>query len=92
MAVFLISYDLHNDRNYDALYEAFDEQNVGRILESTWLGELHASTREVREWVQSLLDEDDTILVIKMKPKHGWAGTQLVEGASSWIRSLLNPS
>lgn len=89
MPVFLITYDAHEERNYDDLYDAFAEHDVGSILESVWLGELNNTAQEVREWVRNLLDDDDSILVIEMKPKHRYAGRQLGSRVGDWLKSLL---
>lgn len=89
MAVFLISYDTHYGRNYDRLYKAFDKHEVGRVLESVWIGELDNTAEEVRDWVRGLLDGDDTILVIQMKPKHGWSARNLLKGVGNWLRAHI---
>ena len=91
MAVFLITYDAHFERDYDELYEAFAALRIGRIMESVWLGEINNSAKEVREWVRGLLDDDDSILVIEMKPKHMYAGRKLGDGVGDWLKSLLWP-
>lgn len=92
MPVYLITYDTHGEpRNYDDLYEAFENANLGRVTESVWLGELASNLTEVREWVRGLLDDDDTILVIQMKPKHGWAGRKLGTGVAEWISAKIHP-
>jgi len=91
MALFLITYDAHYDRDYADLYEAFDGLDIGRIMDSVWLGEINNTAKEVREWVRGLLDDDDSILVIEMKPKHMYAGRKLGEGVGDWLKSLLWP-
>lgn len=89
MAVFLISYDTHKQRNYEALYEGLEENDFVRVLESVWIGELTNSHTEVRDWLRGLLDEDDSILVIKLKPKHAKAWRHLSSKAEEILRTVV---
>lgn len=85
MALFLMSYDTHFGRNYQPLYDAMEEVGAQRILESVWMFELKNTASEVRDWLRELLDDDDTIFVLKLKPKHAWAARKLEEGVADWI-------
>ncbi|MGF1454437.1 MAG: hypothetical protein ACFB6R_03565 [Alphaproteobacteria bacterium] len=89
MATFLISYDTHYARNYDRLYTAFDKHGIGRVLESVWIGELDNTHDQVRDWVRNLLDDDDSILIIEMKPKHSKAWRNLPDDVVKWLKALV---
>ncbi len=86
MAVFIVSYDAHNQRDYDDLYEAMEENSGVRLLESVWGIELDNSAAEVRDWIRGLLDDDDSILVVKIKPTPSWAARKCKKSATDWLK------
>lgn len=87
MSVFLISYDAHRVRDYRDLYDAMNKIDAVRILESLWAVNVNNTETEVRSWVRDLLDDDDSIFVLKLKPPHAWAGRYLKESASDWLKA-----
>ncbi len=86
MALFLISYDLHKDRNYQPLYDAMEKLESKAILESVWMLEVNNTATEVRDWLHDLLDDDDKIFVIELRPQHAWASRNLGTSVNNWIR------
>ena len=89
MATFIISYDAHNVRDYDTLYEEFADAQAVRLLESVWGADLDNTAAEVRDWVRGLLDDDDSVLVIQVKPKLSWATRLVTKEASAWLKASL---
>ena len=59
MATFIISYDAHNVRDYDTLYEEFADA------------------------------DDDSVMVIQVKPKPIWATRLVTKEASDWLKANL---
>jgi len=86
MASFIVTYDAHHARNYDELYEAMAEHNGVRLAESVWGIELNNTASEVRDWMRNLLDEDDTIVVVQLKPKPSWATRRASKEATEWLK------
>ncbi len=73
MALYFISYDLtHPGQNNEKLIAAFQEQGAKRILYSVWGLNTTLPMDEVRDWVLSLLDSDDRLLVCGF---HEWAAS-----------------
>ena len=89
MATFIISYDAHNVRDYDTLYEEFADVGAVRLLESVWGTDLDNTAAEVRDWIRGLLDDDDSVLVIQVKPKPSWATRLVTKEASAWLNASL---
>ncbi len=90
MATFIITYDTHLGRNYQDLYDGMDENDGVRLAESVWGIELNNTAAEVRDWIRSLLDDDDTIVVIQVKPEPSWATRHTSKEASAWIKDHLS--
>lgn len=71
MALYFLTYDLRNTRNYDALYDQLQEFNAVRILESTWCFNRHNTTaKDLRNYFGKFIDADDGIIVSEIA---GWA-------------------
>lgn len=90
MAVFIVSYDTVKERNYQALYEGMENVGGVRLLESVWGVALENTTAEVRDWVRDLLDDDDKILVVKLKPSVSWAARKCGTDVTAWLREHIS--
>jgi len=86
MAVFIVTYDAHHERNYQDLYDAMEDHDGVRLSESVWGIVLNSQVAEVRDWVRNLLDDDDTIVVIQVDPKPSWATRKASQDANEWLR------
>jgi CRISPR/Cas system-associated endoribonuclease Cas2 len=89
MATFIITYDTHAGRNYQELYDAMEKHKGVRLAESVWGIELNNTAGEVRDWVKNVLDEDDTIVIIQVKPKPSWATRNATKEASGWLKDNI---
>lgn len=86
MASFVVTYDAHKVRNYNELYEAMKQNDGVRLAESVWGVELNNTVSEVRDWARGLLDDDDTIVVIQLKPKLSWATRKASKEVNDWLK------
>jgi hypothetical protein len=68
MAVYSISYDLHNPgQNYEDLHEAIkDFGGWWHHLESTWLVDTSSSASDIAEELYPHLDSNDELLVTRL--------------------------
>jgi hypothetical protein len=92
LGTFIITYDTHFGRNYQALYDAMKENGGVRLAESVWGIELNNKVGDVRDWVKAQLDEDDTIVVIQVKPTPSWATAKAKQPASDWLKKNCQSS
>lgn len=90
MALFLISYDLHKQRNYDSLLEQLRSWGCTRALASMWLGNLNGNAAQVRDVLRSTVDDDDSIVVVELKPGSQWS-TWTANQAADWFRANMTP-
>ncbi|MCZ4266416.1 hypothetical protein HGE68_02610 [Rhodobacteraceae bacterium R_SAG6] len=86
MASFIITYDTHAGRNYNSFYEGMNEHGGVRLAESVWGIRLNNTPAEVRDWVKGLLDDDDTIIVVQLKPKLSWGSRHASAEANEWLK------
>lgn len=90
MALFAISYDYHNQRNYEPLYNLFEAWGAERLLESLWLANLNGDAVAVRSALMSVGDHDDSFAVIELDPAADWATTPGVYSAGvNWLKLHL---
>ena len=91
MATFIVTYDTHAGRNYTALYEGMKKNTGVRLAESVWGIELNSDVSMVRKWIKGLLDGDDTVVVLQLKPKVTWATQKASAEAVAWLKLRVHP-
>jgi hypothetical protein len=87
MALFLISYDLRRQRNYQPLYDCLNNWKAARLLESLWLAELVGPADTVRDILTGLIDDDDAVAVIELKAPFNWATMRTQPTGTAWLKS-----
>ena len=64
MALYFLSYDLRQARNYQPLYDALSSFNAIRILESTWcFNRINTTATNLRDHFRNYIDNDDGLIV-----------------------------
>lgn len=65
MKLFILTYDLRNQKDYPKLYDELNRFGAKPILESTWCMNLHDSNTAVmvRDHYAKFIDSDDAIMV-----------------------------
>lgn len=89
---YLITYDLHNLRDYRPLYALMAQWKAVRLTESLWLGNLQGPAAEVRDTVLAWLDSDDTVAVVQLQPGSDWATMRANPAANSLLSSCVTRS
>lgn len=88
MAVYQIDYDLRKQRNYNALYERLKSYSQWcKALESTWVIATSQSATEVRDYLMSVMDADDSLLVTRLQGEAAWYG--LSDEVSVYLKDML---
>lgn len=86
MALFLISYDLHNRRNYQPLWDALKGVGAHKALESLWLVNLNNTAQQVLDWISEFGDSDDSFFVTIVS-KNTTARLRNNAGTTEWLNS-----
>ncbi len=86
MALFMVSYDLHNVRNYGPLTTALTQAGAVKLLESVWLWSVTDTATGVRDALQRFVDGDDSIAVLELKSGSGWATTRARQPGVDWLK------
>jgi hypothetical protein len=89
MAQFLITYDLHNRRDYQPLYEALHRFKAVRLCESVWLATLLGPAETVRNLLMASIDHDDSLAVIELKPGSDWATVRVKPDGANWLSAFI---
>ena len=87
MDCYIVSYDLRNNRNYDALYSAI--KSIGRwakITESTWAIVTTESAVEIRDHLKGVVDSDDRLFVVKSGVEAAWSNSIC---RNDWLKENL---
>ena len=77
MALYVLSYDLRKQRNYQSLWDELAKFNAVRILESDWCFNRFNTTSEgLREHFKQFIDADDGLLVAEV---NAWAAYNTIK-------------
>lgn len=90
MALFLVSYDLHRQRNYQLLWNELSDKGGERVLDSLWVIELKNRAGEVRDGLKELVDQDDSVAVIEVKEGSDWSTSRSQKRGVDWLRQHLS--
>lgn len=64
MALYFLSYDLRNQRDYQSLYDELEEFKAVRILESLWcFKRINTTAGKLRDYFKKFIDSDDGLSV-----------------------------
>lgn len=88
MKVYQVSYDLRKQRNYEPLYERIRSYGQwAHTLESSWVIVTDQSAAQVRDYLRGAMDQDDRLLVTRLKGEAAWFG--LKDDVSDWLKRVL---
>ena len=89
---YLITYDLHNRRDYQSLYRLLASWQAVRLTESLWMANLRGSAEVVRDIVLAQLDHDDTVAVVQLQQGSDWATVRVKPAACAWLSANVTPA
>ena len=95
MAIFMVSYDLHQDEGYEKLTDALEKYpSYWHCLESTWLILSDDTATEIKKNLRQHILKDDRLLVMRYgRPIHGkganasWVGFE--DTCKDWLSTHL---
>jgi hypothetical protein len=90
MAHFIISYDLHNQRHYQPVWDKLESWGAVRLLESLWVATLNNTAGEVRDALKLVVDKDDSIAVIELKKGSGWGTWNGKKPGVDWLKANIS--
>ena len=89
MAHFIISYDLHKQRNYQPVWDLLESWGAVRLLESLWVVTLPNKASHIRDAVKDAADDDDSVAVVELKAGSGWAASKAKKEGVAWLRQNI---
>ena len=63
MAIFVVSYDLNKNKNYDKIISALEASDSCKVLLSLWLINYNGSVEQLHTELIKLVDEDDSVFI-----------------------------
>ncbi|SFK72559.1 hypothetical protein SAMN05518863_109166 [Candidatus Pantoea symbiotica] len=88
MSVYQINYDLRKQKDYSSLIERIKSYGTWcHPLESVWIIVTNQTAPQVRDYLTTVMDRDDGILVTRLQGEAAWYG--LSNEVSQWIQSNL---
>lgn len=84
MSVLLVTYDLRAPgRNYQPVYDYLRRFTYCKDMESVWFLDTSVTTREIRDQLQTLVDGNDKIFVVRITSD--WASLNV--RCADWLNS-----
>lgn len=87
MPAYIVTYDTHLERDRPRLCEAMEEVGGVRLAENVWGVSSVQSVSELRDWVKALLDDDDTVVVVRLQRRLAWATRNVAKEATDWLQA-----
>lgn len=73
MALFFLSYDLKNKKDYQKLYGELEKFHAVRIVDSTWcFKRINTNAKSLRDYFKGFVDSDDALIVSEVTDWAGW--------------------
>lgn len=88
MALYIATYDLHNDKNYAPLWELMKRWGATRSTESVWLLNVNLTAGQVRDAMRDAVHEHDSVVVVEIKQGSYWACYRSPD-ATDWLRRYV---
>ncbi len=90
MATYLIGFEGRDgNRPYEQVREAMDARGGTRILETLWGLESDDDAATLRDWLHSLMSDEDAIFVIAVKPGCHWATRHVKISVNDWLKTRV---
>ena len=89
MAHYIVSYDLHNQRHYQPVWDELEEMGATRLLESLWVLTSPLSASAIRDKLKNAADSDDSVAVVELKAGSYWACSKAKDAGVSWLRQNI---
>ncbi len=89
VALYVISYDQHRDKDYTPLWNKLAQLGAVRVLESVWLLDLQQTAVALRDILKGVTKNEDSLLVIQVFTNSAWATLQVQTAGSNWLESHI---
>lgn len=88
MTVYVVTYDLNNEKNYPRLYDRLKAAGKEwcKALDSVWFIVSDATSAQLRDYLVAAIDADDTLFVSEVTANSAW---RLPTSASDWLIARL---
>lgn len=88
MAVYVVTYDLNNEKNYPRLYDRLKSAGKEwcKALDSVWFIVSDATSIQLRDYLIAAIDADDMLFVSEVTTNSAW---RLPVAASDWLSARL---
>jgi hypothetical protein len=89
MALYVVSYDQHRDRDYTPIWTLLHQWDAQRILESVWLVAINATVGAVRDALRAKTRNEDSLMVIELQPGNQWATYNAQINGVDWLTNHI---
>lgn len=91
MAHYIVSYDLHNQRHYEPVWNLLGQLGATRLLESLWVVTSGLTAVQLRDALDKVIDKDDSTAVVELKSGSFWASQRAKPLGVEWLQRNIMP-
>jgi len=91
MALYVIGYDVHNQRNKSSIAGTLRKLGAVCPLESFWLLNSGNTTAQLRDELQTSIEYNDSLVIVELKAGAHWASRNAGEVGLDWMKRNLSP-
>lgn len=91
MRTYLVTYDLHKDRDYRSVIKILEEHGAVRLMESTWVVR-HPAGGSLLDALKKAGDADDSFFIIELQKELPWVGENLNDDGRAFLEKHVRKS
>lgn len=85
MKNYIISYDLHDQRHYQPVWDLLNRIGAVRLLESLWMVTTAHGSAQLRDALRATADNDDSFVVIELIAGAEWSAWSAKSAGANWL-------
>jgi len=85
MAFYMIGFETRKVREYKSLQDHLALWKALPVTRNAWLVEHPGTAVNVRKDLQAMVDPDDTVWAVQIKPGSEWSGWRVPKPATEWM-------
>ncbi len=84
MALFSITYDLVESKDYDSLIDRLNELDTVKVQLSQWFLAADDTATEIKDHLAACMDDDDKLMVVEFSKRPQF--TRAFKGTNDWLK------
>jgi CRISPR/Cas system-associated endoribonuclease Cas2 len=89
MALYIVSYDQHHDKDYTPVWALLRSWGAKRILESVWLVQHNGDAGRLIGALRQQTKDEDSLIILELKAGSDWVAFRAQDEGVKWLRAYI---